>query len=215
MGRDSEHGRLTAFVEAVPDGGRALLIRGDSGIGKTSLWRWGVHECEAAGFNVLLTRAAEEEMPLGLTGLVDLFERVELDAGALIADDNLFARGRAVLGALLLLGRALLRAGQRTQASDALADARSRFAAMGAALWEARAIEDLERAAPGRSEGALTPAERRIAALVAQGLKNREIGQTLYMSVGTVEAHLTRTYRKLGIRSRSELARRVVEGDAE
>jgi DNA-binding NarL/FixJ family response regulator len=117
--------------------------------------------------------------------------------------------------ATLLLGRAQLRAGQRTQASDALAHARSRFAAMGAALWEARAIDDLERAAPGRSDGALTPAERRIAALVAQGLKNREISQALYMSVGTVEAHLTRTYRKLGIRSRSELARRVVEGDVE
>jgi DNA-binding NarL/FixJ family response regulator len=117
--------------------------------------------------------------------------------------------------ATLLLGRAQLRAGQRTQASDSLADARSRFAAMGAALWEARAVDDLERAAPGRSDGALTPAERRIAALVAQGMKNREIGQTLYMSVGTVEAHLTRTYRKLGIRSRSELARRVVEGDLE
>ena len=103
VGRDSERGRLTAFVQAVPHGGRALLIRGDPGIGKTALWRWGVHECEAAGFNVLLTRAAEEEMPLGLTGLVDLFERVELDAGALIADDNLFARGRAVLGALRTL----------------------------------------------------------------------------------------------------------------
>ncbi len=103
MGRDSERGRLTAFVQAVPHGGRALLIRGDPGIGKTALWRWGVHECEAVGFNVLLTRAAEEEMPLGLTGLVDLFERVELDAGALIADDNLFARGRAVLGALRTL----------------------------------------------------------------------------------------------------------------
>jgi DNA-binding NarL/FixJ family response regulator len=43
-------------------------------------------------------------------------------------------------------------------------------------------------------------------------MRNREIGQTLFVSVATVEAHLTRTYRKLGIRSRSELARRVTEG---
>ena len=49
--------------------------------------------------------------------------------------------------------------------------------------------------------------------LLAEGKRNREIGQTLFMSVATVEAHLTRTYRKLGIRSRSELARRVVDGD--
>jgi DNA-binding CsgD family transcriptional regulator len=47
---------------------------------------------------------------------------------------------------------------------------------------------------------------------VSEGLRNREIGQALFMSVGIVEAHLTRIYRKLGIRSRSELARLVVDG---
>src|SRR5262249_36817781 len=45
-------------------------------------------------------------------------------------------------------GRALLRAGQRTAGSDLLADARTRFAGMGAALWETRVAADLERAAP-------------------------------------------------------------------
>jgi DNA-binding NarL/FixJ family response regulator len=86
---------------------------------------------------------------------------------------------------------------------------------MGAALWEARAAESLERASPGRAAGGLTDAESRIAALVAEGMKNREIGQTLFMSVATVEAHLTRIYRKLGIRSRSELARRVADGSVQ
>lgn len=114
---------------------------------------------------------------------------------------------RAALGR----GRALLRLGQRSLAAEALEDARARFAAMGAALWEARAREELERASPGRSGGDLTPAERRIASLVAEGRKNREIGLTLFMSVATVEAHLTRIYRKLGIRSRAELARLVAE----
>jgi DNA-binding CsgD family transcriptional regulator len=83
---------------------------------------------------------------------------------------------------------------------------------MGAVLWEARALEELGRAAPGRAGGDLTTTERRIAALVTQGMRNREIGQTLFMSVATVEAHLTRTYRKLGIRSRADLARLVAEG---
>jgi DNA-binding CsgD family transcriptional regulator len=110
---------------------------------------------------------------------------------------------------VFLLGRAHLRAGRRIQAADAFADARERFATMGAALWEQRVVDELERAAPGRSDGELTPAERRIAELVAQGMRNREIGEALFMSVGTVEAHLTRIYRKLGIRSRSELARLV------
>jgi DNA-binding NarL/FixJ family response regulator len=114
--------------------------------------------------------------------------------------------------AVLLRGKALLRRGNRTQAADVLADARGRLAGMGAALWEARAAEALERASPGRASGGLTDSESRIAALVAEGMKNREIGQALFMSVATVEAHLTRIYRKLGIRSRSELARRVADG---
>jgi DNA-binding CsgD family transcriptional regulator len=123
--------------------------------------------------------------------------------------EQLGYRGEAAR-AVLLRGRALLRAGQRVQAADALADAQRRFAAIGAPLWEARAADELERAAPGRASGTLTPAEKRIAALVAQGMRNREIAQALFMSVATVEAHLTRIYRKLGIRGRSELARWVV-----
>jgi DNA-binding CsgD family transcriptional regulator len=114
--------------------------------------------------------------------------------------------------ARFLHGRALLRAGRRNAAADALAGAREAFAAMGAATWAARAARELERAAPGRTQGTLTPAERRIAGLVAEGMRNREICQALFMSVGTVEAHLTRIYRKLGIRSRSELARLVARG---
>jgi DNA-binding CsgD family transcriptional regulator len=110
---------------------------------------------------------------------------------------------------VFLAGRAHLRAGRRIQAADAFADARERFAGMGATLWEQRVVDELERAAPGRSDGELTPAESRIAELVAQGMRNREIGEALFMSVGTVEAHLTRIYRKLGIRSRSELARLI------
>jgi DNA-binding CsgD family transcriptional regulator/tetratricopeptide (TPR) repeat protein len=114
--------------------------------------------------------------------------------------------------AQLLEGRAHLRAGRRTAAAEVLTAARARFAAMGASLWEARAAEELDRAAPGRAAGELTPTESRIAGLVAQGLKNREIAQALFISVATVEAHLTRIYRKLGIRSRSELTRLVTEG---
>ena len=131
--------------------------------------------------------------------------------GALAAFERLGHRPDAAR-ARFLLGRALLRAGRRNAAADALAGAREAFAAMGAPAWAARAARELERAAPGRTAGTLTPAERRIAALVAEGMRNREICQALFMSVGTVEAHLTRIYRKLGIRSRSELARMVAGG---
>jgi DNA-binding CsgD family transcriptional regulator len=52
---------------------------------------------------------------------------------------------------------------------------------------------------------ALTPSEHRIAALAAEGRTNAEIAQSLFLSLKTVEMHLGRVYRKLGIRSRQQL----------
>ena len=54
-------------------------------------------------------------------------------------------------------------------------------------------------------------AERQVAALVAAGKANREVAAQLFTTVATVEAHLTRVYRKLGVRSRSELASRLAK----
>lgn len=66
--------------------------------------------------------------------------------------------------------------------------------------------------APGVPPGELTATERRIADMVAEGYRNRRIAQTLFVSPATIEAHLTRTYRELGIRSRRELAPLVRPG---
>jgi len=57
----------------------------------------------------------------------------------------------------------------------------------------------------GPSRGELTEAERRIALLVAEGRRNREVAAELYLTEHSVETALTRIYRKLGIRSRAEL----------
>ena len=108
-------------------------------------------------------------------------------------------------------GRALLRTGRRAPAADVLADARDRLEALDARPWVAQAAADLERVAPGRATGALTEDEARIAALVSAGRRNREIAAELYVSVATVEAHLTRIYRKLDVRSRTELSGRLLE----
>jgi DNA-binding CsgD family transcriptional regulator len=52
---------------------------------------------------------------------------------------------------------------------------------------------------------ALTPSERRVARLAVEGLSNREIAQTLFVTTRTVELHLTHAYAKLGVRSRGDL----------
>jgi DNA-binding NarL/FixJ family response regulator len=149
-----------------------------------------------------------------------LLTRGDAEAAAVTLEATAASLGRLghrpeAARAVLAHGQALLRAGRRKQAADVLSDARDRFAAMGAGLWEARAAEEFERALPGRHEGELTRAERRVAALVADGWKNRDIGRELYMSVATVEAHLIRIYGKLDIRSRSDLARLVADGSLE
>jgi DNA-binding CsgD family transcriptional regulator len=87
------------------------------------------------------------------------------------------------------------------------------FDGLGAALWAEKATAELARI-PGRQPVAsgLSEAERRVAELAAQGLANKEIAARLYVTVRTVEAHLSKVYAKLGIRSRSQLVARLAEG---
>jgi hypothetical protein len=100
VGRDAEQAEVDRFLAGARSGARALVIPGDAGIGKTAMWRFGIASARDAGFVVLSTRPAEEEMPLALAGLVDLFEEHELAAAALAPDTGQLARGRAVLDAL-------------------------------------------------------------------------------------------------------------------
>ena len=117
---------------------------------------------------------------------------------------------------LLVAGEALRRSGLRRRAAEKLDAARGIFSALGAALWLARAEQELSRATPRpRRDRGLTDAERRVAVLVAAGRMNREVAAQLFTTVGTVEVHLTRIYRKLGLRSRADLARGVANGTIE
>jgi DNA-binding CsgD family transcriptional regulator len=122
-----------------------------------------------------------------------------------------FEHGRT----LLTLGSVRRRARRKRAAREALAQALEIFAELGASLWAQRARDELSRISgrrPGSSE--LTATEERVASLAAQGLANKEIASTLHVSVHTVEAHLSRTYRKLGVRSRTALAGRLEEDRA-
>ena len=111
--------------------------------------------------------------------------------------------------ALLALGVVRRRARQKRAAREAIEAARVRFEEMGAARWAERAREELGRiGGRTRSEG-LTPAEKRVAALVAKGRTNAEVAASLFLAERTVASHLTRVYSKLGVRSRTELSRKL------
>jgi DNA-binding NarL/FixJ family response regulator len=94
-----------------------------------------------------------------------------------------------------------------------LARAKGVFAALRNPVWLARA-EAEERRLGGRrgASDELTPTEARVAELAGKGLRNAEIAAQLYVTPKTIEATLSRVYRKLGIRSRTELAGRLVAG---
>ncbi|HEU4657554.1 MAG TPA: LuxR C-terminal-related transcriptional regulator, partial [Capillimicrobium sp.] len=114
--------------------------------------------------------------------------------------------------ALAELGAALRRAGLRTEARQPLAEARDLAHRCGAAALERRCAEELLMAGarPRRvalsGVESLTAAERRVADLAARGLRNREIADELFVTLKTVEVHLSRIYGKLGIQNRTQLA---------
>ncbi len=116
---------------------------------------------------------------------------------------DMFGRARA----LLALGGVRRGVRQRRAARETIEAALEGFEACGAAAWAEKARSELGTiGGRARIEG-LTPAEGRIAALVAEGRSNREVAAALFLTEHTVATALTRVYRKLGVRSRTELAR--------
>jgi DNA-binding CsgD family transcriptional regulator len=110
--------------------------------------------------------------------------------------------------ALLVLGRQERRAKRKRAARDALEAAMRIFTALPAPLWAAKADAEMRRLGIRKDPAELTETEARIARLAAQGLSNPEIAAAVFVSRKTVEANLSKAYRKLGVRSRVELARR-------
>ena len=112
---------------------------------------------------------------------------------------------------LLVTGEVERRAKQKRAARSTLEQALGLLEDLGAPLWARRAHDDLARVGgpvpPPSSE--LTPTEQRVAQLVGEGKKNREVADALFISVKTVEANLSRVFHKLGVRSRTELTRRI------
>jgi DNA-binding CsgD family transcriptional regulator len=139
----------------------------------------------------------------------DLAGATEAVQRALAEHDRLpmpFERART----LLVLGQLQRRQRHRTSALETVQRAATEFEAIGAALWAEQARRTANRIDPrSHPDQLLTASEYEIAELVASGMSNREVGAALFVSAKTVEVHLSRIYRKLGIRSRSELGWRI------
>jgi DNA-binding CsgD family transcriptional regulator len=109
--------------------------------------------------------------------------------------------------ALLALGVVRRRQRQKRHARDAISAALAGFEQLGASTWIDKARAELGRIGGRQRAEGLTDAERRVAALVAEGRTNREVAAALFLGERTVETHLSHVYAKLGVRSRVELAR--------
>jgi len=177
-------GRLDEAAELL-DGWEATAIRvgRDRVVARTTRCR-----------GVLAAARGDVEAALGL-----LEAAVERSASA----GDAFGRARASLS----LGATRRRLRQKRHAREALESALRAFEELGAASWVANARGELGRIGGRTQAEGLTPAELRVATLVAEGRTNKEVAAALFLGERTVETHLTHIYAKLGVRSRAQLAR--------
>ena len=189
-------------------GAQAEMARGDV----ASARDWAKQAAEAAeavqlpgqrGYAALAAACVRHDDP---SASADLFSSA---ADFFAAGGLVLAEGRA----RLLLGRALAAGGRSDEAVTVIGRAKQIADAHGAAHLGALAVNaqrqiGARRPRPGRGDTAdctLSEQERHISGMVARGLSNRDIANRLFVSVKTVEAHLTRIFRKLGVSSRSAL----------
>jgi DNA-binding CsgD family transcriptional regulator len=145
---------------------------------------------------------------------MSLAARGDVDAAEQMARQSLVEHERTLMRferarTQLLLGQLQRRQRQKDSAAATLKQALAAFDDIGTPLWADRARAELARTNVAPSRGVLTPSERRVAELVASGKTNRDVAAALFISPTTVEANLGRIYRKLGIKSRAELARLI------
>jgi DNA-binding CsgD family transcriptional regulator len=121
----------------------------------------------------------------------------------------------------LLYGEWLRRRRRRRDAREHLSAAHQLFVQLGAEAFARRAWIELQATGATRPDrpGELTPQEAQVARLVTDGSSNRQVASQLFISRHTVEYHLQKIFRKLGVSSRTQLVRALLpdslEGQAE
>ena len=136
-------------------------------------------------------------------GLADLEDAVALLEGSTARLE--LASALLALGTTLRLRRARSEAREPLRRALELADRCGADALAAQARTELYATGARPRTIGVSGAGSLTPSERRVAELAAEGRSNKDVAQSLFVTPKTVEVHLSSTYRKLGISSRREL----------
>lgn len=197
--------REPGVIQWAPDLIEALVLSGRRDHARAALSRFESDAVSAGNDWALAAVSRARGMLLGAG-----FE-LEFEA-ALRGRSSPFERARTELR----LGERLRRERRPTEARGPLRSARETFEALGARGWAAQAGAELvaagERPRGGRTGlpallRELTEQERRIAFVVAEGATNREAAASLFLSPKTIGYHLGKVYEKLGVRSRTELAR--------
>lgn len=111
---------------------------------------------------------------------------------------------------LLVKGMIERRGRCRQAARRSLGRALTAFERLGAPLWADKARRELVKIAAGSAADGLTETERRIASLIARGQTNREVASAMFVTENTVQTHVRHIFHKLGVRSRTELAARLL-----
>ncbi|HKF75377.1 MAG TPA: AAA family ATPase [Candidatus Dormibacteraeota bacterium] len=204
--------RGVAFA-SIPDLIEAAVRAGRPQLGRERLRPY-LAWAESAGSAEAGALAARAQALLATGAEADRLFEAALRAHA--ETDRLLDRARTQL----LYGEHLRRERHRVDARDALRAALETFETLGAAAWaeraraELRATGETARRRDPSTLDQLTQQELQVVRIVSQGATNREAAAQLFISPRTVDHHLRSVFRKLGIRSRAELVRVAVAGDA-
>ena len=199
---------LPALVEAAARGGRAGEARAAAeafaGWARTTGSGWALPLAERS---LALTAPTEGEADARFAAALELHERHRRPLD----------RARTEL----LIGERLRRARRKAEARAPLRAALEAFEDAGAIPWAERARDELRAAGEsarhrgGPSLDRLTPQELQVARLVARGASNRGAAAALYLSPRTVEYHLQKVFKKLGVHARTELAAVLARADGD
>jgi DNA-binding CsgD family transcriptional regulator len=197
--------REPGFMCHEPDLIEALAATGQADVARPTVERLA---SAAAQPGAAWTAAVAARCVALMTGGRDAGDAFEVALDRCSTDVSGFERARTQL----LYGRWLRHAGRRADARPHIREAERAFDACGAAPWAEQAQRELvasgERARRRRVEtrDELTAQELQVALIVAEGASNREAAARLFLSPKTIEKHLGNAYRKLGVRSRTQLA---------